>query len=274
MLIPGLCTVTFKNEAIEKVVTWAEKAGLSAIECAAVSHVEPGDFKKAENIKSLCESNGIEIPSYGSYYKVGVSNKQGQSFELNLETALRLGCENIRVWAGDRDFGEASNDFIKDAVKDTFRIAEMADKKQLTISFEFHKGSLTDTNKNALRFAELVNRKNVKFYWQPPNGMCYEYCMDGLVGLNEKLGNLHVFHWTVGSPYENKINSEKPLAWPDDYYRHKLSEGKEVWKKYLNYANRLEGKRFCFLEFVKDDSFENLIQDAQTLKDLINSVNK
>ena len=272
MLKPGLCTVTFKNRAIEDVILLTAKAGLDAIECGALSHVETGDLKKAREVKIFCADNGIDIPSYGSYYRTGVSKKKGEVFESVLETAKELGCENIRVWAGDRDFGDADSEFVSEAVEDSLRIAELAKQYHVTISFEFHKESLTDTNVNAIKFANMVKHENIRFYWQPPNGCSYNYCMEGLKALHERLGHIHVFHWTVGSPFENIVNSDRPPIWPDDYYRHNLEDGKQVWIDYLDYADNVDGLRYCFLEFVKDDSGENLIKDALTLTNIINSL--
>ncbi len=272
MLKAGLCTVTFSKKPIEEVLDLTEKAGLGAIECFGGCHAGPGDIEKARMVKAACAEKGIDIPSYGSYYRTGVGGKDGETFESVLETAVELGCGNIRVWAGDRNFGEADSGFLSKAAEDTLRIADMAKRHDMTVSFEFHKGSLTDTNENALKFAEMVDRANVKFYWQPPNGESYNYCMEGLEMLGERLGNVHVFHWTVGSPNENKVDPGNPPKWPDDFYRHNLEQGRGLWYDYLKYVNGLEGSRYCFLEFVKDDSAENFIKDAATLTDIINSL--
>ena len=273
MLKAGLCTITFKETSIEDVVLLAAKAGLRAVECAGANHVEPGDMEKAKGVINLCLDNGIDIPSYGSYYRVGISEKQGMTFESVLETAKILGCDNIRVWAADKDFGDADSGFILEVVKDSLRIADMAAKENITVSFEYHKGSFTDSNENMIKFAGMVKHENLKFYWQPPNGCSFSYCMEGLKALGDRLSNIHVFHWTVGSPCENIIEPGKDPVYPDDYYRHNLAEGTDRWAEYLHYTNNLSGDRYCFLEFVKDDSPENLIKDATALINMIDLLN-
>ncbi len=274
MITPGLCTVTFSQKPIEEVLDLTEKAGLHAIECFGGAHVKPGDTNKARQVRALCSKKGIKIPSYGSYYRAGVGGKDGESFESVLDTALELGCDNIRIWAGDRDTDQADEAYLSRAVEDTLRIAELSNKHGMCISFEYHKGSLTDTNENAQKFAKQVERENIKFYWQPPNGKSYDYCMEGLQGLGDRLGHVHIFHWTVGSPDENRLEAGREPVWPDDYYRHLLHEGKERWMGYLEYINGLADLRYCLLEFVKDDSAESFLQDASTLREMINSLNR
>ena len=51
----------------------------------------------------------------------------------------------------------------------------MASSAGLTIAYEFHGGTLTDTNDSAVRLLEEVAHDAVLCYWQPPTGTSEEY---------------------------------------------------------------------------------------------------
>ena len=210
------------------------------------------------------------MSSYGSYYKVGVSEDEGLGFQSVLDAAVALGAPTIRVWAGNRDTAQAGQSLIAKIVADTVRIADMAAEKGLTITFEFHGGSLTDRNENAIHFASQVPHPAVLFSWQPPHGYDIDHCLAGLSGLLPRLSTLHVYHWTIGSYEANTLNETmRPLNYPEDFFRHPLADGRARWERYLDTARKGGRDHFALLEFVKDDSPDQVIQDAAILRKLL-----
>ncbi|MFC1452993.1 sugar phosphate isomerase/epimerase, partial [Verrucomicrobiota bacterium] len=72
----------------------------------------------------------------------------------------------------------------------------------------------------------------------------------GLASVLPHLVNLHVFHWTF-----NEGRSE----------RRPLAEGEQVWHEYLRLAASTGRDCWALIEFVREDSPEQLLEDARTL---------
>ena len=262
--------MTLAKCTAEEVIEIAVSAGLDAIEWSGNSHVPHGDVECARRIRALTAKAGLVVSSYGSYYRVGVSEAVGLSFQSVLDSSSALGVPTIRVWAGDRNTRDADPAFIQAVIDDTHRIADLAAEQGISITFEFHGGSLTDCNETALGFARQVPHPNVFFSWQSPHGYSLEHCMAGLLGLLPRLSTVHVYHWTIGSYEENTLNETiRPLKWPEDFFRHPLADGTERWKEYFAAVHTTGRDHFALLEFVKDDAPEQVIADAKYLRGLL-----
>jgi 3-dehydroshikimate dehydratase len=270
MIKAGMCSVTLAKCSVEEVLEIAVQGGLQGIEWWGNGHVKHGDVQCALRVRELTAKAGLEVSSYGSYYRVGVSEGAGLSFQSVLETAVALGAPTIRVWAGDRDTCKADEAFIQSVIDDTNRIAGLAAKQGISITFEFHGGTLTDRNETAIQFAAQVPHPNVFFSWQPPHGYAMEHCLEGLRGLLPRLSTVHMYHWTIGSYEENTLNETvRPLVYPDDFYRHPLEDGAARLRYYCETVQTTDRDHFMLLEFVKDDSPEQVIADSAILLSLV-----
>ena len=149
MIKSGLCSISFRNLSPEETVDMSSKAGIEGIEWGGDIHVPHGDLKTAKNVRLITENGGIALPSYGSYYKVGISEGEGLSFNSVLDTAGELGVSTIRVWTRIIDYAKAEKRHIEEAIDDTLRIAELAGAEDLTIAYEFHHGTLLDSKEAA-----------------------------------------------------------------------------------------------------------------------------
>ena len=180
-------------------------------------HVPHGNLWVAAAVREMTSDAGLHIPAYGSYYRAGVSEHDGLAFEEVLASAIELKTPTIRVWAGNQgsvDAGKAGRKYIID---DLCRISGMAQKAGISISLEFHGGTLTDTNASTARLMDELSGTNIFFYWQPPVNQLFEHCCEGLSMVLPRLTNIHAFPW--------RITERFPLA-----------EGIPEWKKYLEIA--------------------------------------
>lgn len=269
MIRPGICSVTLAKHSPRKVLQTAVDAGLQGIEWWGKGHVPHGEVETARVIGGQTRAAGLEVACYGSYYRVGVSEAEGLSFASVLDTAVALEAPMIRVWAGNQNGVDADADHVKAVIADTLRIADMAAKHNIAIVFEYHGGSLTDRNETAARFVAQVPHPNACFSWQPPHGYAREHCLEGLQALLPRLGTLHVYHWTIGSCEQNTVNETiRPLNFTDVLHRHPLADGKNRWQAYLKAARTTGRDHWALLEFVKDDSIGQLIEDAAVLNEL------
>ena len=174
--------------------------------------------------------------------------------KLSVDEVIDVACR-----AGDRNREDASDDDVHRVVTETLRIADLALAANVTVAFEFHGGTLTNSHQAAALFAAAVEHENVKFYWQPTAGADIEYCMDGLKGWLDRLSNVHVFHWTIEQ--DDNQNSRR--------VRRPLAEGKGRWTEYLQAINTTGRTHWLHLEFAPDDSPAAMIEDAGTLRGLI-----
>ena len=242
----GLVSVTFRKLTVEQIIPLIKNAGLDGVEWGGDVHVCPGDYKKADYVSGLMEENCLETISYGSYYRVGESD----NFDEVLKTAAALRTKNIRVWAGVRNFDPCDNDYFNKVKLESQRIADMAKQKDITISFEYHSGTLTSTQKSTIRLLNEINRDNVYTYWQPNVSSLPEQNLTDIKELIDmgRLKNIHAFVWRT-------------------HDRLPFSDGSDIWKKYLNLIKN--DNTAVMLEFVRDDSVQQFESDARALKNII-----
>jgi len=249
MIHPGLVSVTFRKLAPAEIVALVKQAGLKGIEWGGDVHVPAGDLGRAREVRELTQENGLSVAAYGSYYRAGQSESAGMSFEQVLATAVELGAPTIRVWAGGAGSDATDDEARWKIIQDIRRISELAARSAVTVSTEFHGGTLTDTNESAGRLLVEVDHPNLLTLWQPHNGEETEECVRGLGELLPRVGNVHVFHW-----------------WPTAAERHPLAQGVRRWGDFLSLLKQGPGDRFALLEFVQGDEPGAFLRDAATLK--------
>ncbi|KAB8139389.1 sugar phosphate isomerase/epimerase [Gracilibacillus oryzae] len=250
----GLCSVTFRDKTPEQVVDLVAEAGLEAIEWGGDVHVPPGDYNKAEVVASLTKSRGLEVSSYGSYYRLADHTDNEFAFPAILKTAKYLETNAIRVWAGSKGSDDATSDYRKKVAEDARIIGDLAAQEGISVHLEYHGGTLTDTKESARQLMEEISHDNVFLYWQPSNDVSVEERLASIDYVENWITNIHIFHWYS---YQDRMS---------------LAEGAEDWKQYLSSIQEDNKERYVLIEFVKGDSEEQFYQDAQTLKELKESI--
>jgi 3-dehydroshikimate dehydratase len=246
-VLAGLCSVTFRQLAADAIVDLASEAGLEAVEWGADVHVPPGATTAAASLAERCAAAGIHCGSYGSY--LGVAGDDDA--EPVLDTALALGAPNVRVWCPMGLGPDASPERRAEVARSLEGIARAAHERALTVSLEFHPGTLTETAGSALALLCEVQAPNLFTYWQPDPALAPPQLHTELATVAEHVSHLHVFHWQAD-------RTRLPLA------------GAGWWPDALDVAARTKGRwarpRVAFLEFVRDDDPEQLARDATTLR--------
>ena len=247
---PGLVSVTFRQLSPESIVEICVKSGLQAIEWGGDIHVPPGDVRVASHVGEITCAAGLSITAYGSYYRLSASG--GSPFEEVLAAAEALGAPAIRVWAGNR--GSAGTDAAgrKAVAEDALRCADLAGARGISICYEFHDGTLTDTTESAVALLAETEHPFIRSLWQPPHGKLLEECLASLRAMLPRLHHVHVFHW-----------------WPDSGHRHALADGRERWEAYVAELSSCPEDADLLLEFVRNDDPLILAEDAQTLREIL-----
>ena len=252
MIRSGLVSITFRKLSARAIIDLVTRTGLTGIEWGGDVHVLHGETSVAREVAQMTRDAGLLVAAYGSYYRVGVSEADGVAFARVLESAITLGAPTVRVWAGNRGSADADESYGAAVIEDARRIAVLAHAAGITVSFEYHRNTLTDTNTSAHRLLEEVGHPNVRTYWQPPVAMSPAECLEGLDAVSDYLSNAHVFQWTAASPAA--IADRRPLA-----------EGAKVWRQYVERIAATDRDHFALIEFVRDDAPEQFLADARVL---------
>jgi sugar phosphate isomerase/epimerase len=247
MLTPGLVSITFRKLSPEEIIALCGKAGVQCIEWGGDVHVPAGNAARAREVGWLTREAGLEVAAYGSYYRLG-TNEPG-TFEAVMTSAAALGAPTIRVWAGTKGSRETEVDERCEIIADALRVADIAARQGITVCLEYHGGTLTDERESARALLGELAHPNIEFLWQPTNGAAIDDCASRLLEMLPRLRNVHVFHW-----------------WPTAAERHPLAEGEAAWRTYIDIVRDSGRDADLLLEFVRDDSPEQFIADAATLR--------
>lgn len=245
MLTPGLCSVTLRSHSISGVVRAAQAAHLCGIEWGTDVHV-PHEAA-ARTAAALCEDAGLRVLSIGSYYRLG----DEAPFESTIALARAAGAPRIRVWAGRSGSGETTAEARGAVVRDAQRVGELATAAGLEIALEYHRNTLTDTSESTLQLLNDVDHPAVRTYWQPPVGAHHDDALASLAALGPAVVGIHAFSW-----------------WPETE-RLPLDGREGMWADIVEHVRGLGTDMDFMLEFVRDDSPEQLARDGAALRRLL-----
>jgi sugar phosphate isomerase/epimerase len=248
MIKTGLTSVTFRKLSPEEIISLVKQAGLQGIEWGGDIHVPHGDLASAVEVGRATRAAGLEVSSYGSYYRVGCADNS-VSFEQVLETAVQLGAPLIRVWAGDLGSNSTDPDGWERVLDDSLRICQMAEQAGVRLGFEYHEDTLTDTSASACRLMRDIGLNNFSCYWQPPVPANPSERLASLKDISPWLSQVHAFHH----------DSRQLLP---------FSLGESEWLPYMEHIKTLPGDRYCLIEFVTGDSSDQFLEDAKFLKSI------
>ncbi|GAE92010.1 hypothetical protein JCM21714_986 [Gracilibacillus boraciitolerans JCM 21714] len=246
----GICSVTFRDKNPQQIIDLVLEAELDGIEWGGDIHVPPGEAQLAEEVADLTRSRGLEVSSYGSYYRLADHEGNEYDFTTILDTAKKLGAPAIRVWAGSKGSKVVNkNERIK-LIEDAKRIADLAEEEGISVHLEYHDHTLTDTKESARKLLEEIAHKNVYIYWQPPNHISVKERIASIKALKPWISNTHIFHW---HSFDNRME---------------LATGAKEWQQYLETIEEDGQERYVLMEFVKNDDERQFLKDARTLHEL------
>jgi sugar phosphate isomerase/epimerase len=250
MIRSALVSITFRQLSPREIVDLVAQVGLDGVEWGGDVHVPHGNLSQAREVRYMTEDAGLQVSAYGSYYRVG--HEEPCLFEAVLDTAVALGTPTVRVWAGKQGSGSADQAYWDQVVQTSRRIADLAAEAGVTVAYEYHGNTLTDTNASAEKLLQDVAHPNCKSYWQPPRGATIESCLEGLDAILPWLLHVHVFSWrerTEGGPVE----------------RLPLVAGEDAWAHFMERIASVGHECFAEIEFVQNDAPQSFVRDAATL---------
>lgn len=159
----GFTSTSFRQiKSLEKIVKIAVRCGADCIEWGGDIHVK--NERDAVTAKKLCDSYGIEICSYASYYRVGDGDTK--EWERICRIAAALGAEWIRVWLGRRDSEKTDEATYGRILADSRTMCTVAEKFNLKIVSECHDNTFNNNTDAFLKIAREVNSPYFLTYFQ------------------------------------------------------------------------------------------------------------
>ncbi|MDQ4501667.1 TIM barrel protein [Sinomonas sp. ASV322] len=241
----GLCSVTLRSRSLADVVETASNAGLTGIEWGTDVHVTGPD--EARTAARLCAEKGLRVMSLGSYCRLG----DFEDVTRLLASAKAAGTQRIRVWAGREGSDRATPALWDRVVEDAQRIARLAAEDGLEIALEYHGNTPTDTAASTVDLLTRIDRPNVRTYWQPAVGLDDAAALESFLEVSPFVSGIHCFSWSATGD------------------RYPLRGRERLWAAVVG-ATAARGESLDFmLEFVVDDSREQVVDDAGTLLSLL-----
>ncbi len=275
-LLPGVCSVTFRERPVDEVVRLTAAAGLECIEWGGDVHVPHGSLATAARAAELTVGSGLVVASYGSY--LFADRSAAGETDVVLDTAEAMGTSLVRIWAPfglDSDSvarhtgrpadgtdsddsagganGSGSGPGYGEVVDALAGICDAAADRDMSVYLEFHGGTPTATASSSVALLDAVDAENLMCAWQPPYWalQSLESDLADLAMLAPRLAHLHVYSW-LGD------GTRRPLA----------MEG-EAWTARFDTASAAppvgDARRAALLEFVADDDPAVFAADARQL---------
>lgn len=252
----GLCSVTFRHLEPLDIVKLCRDHHIEGIEWGSDIHAPVGNITNAKELNDMCSDNNLKIPSYGSYYKL---TDNLDTFKPYVETANHLGANNIRIWAGDKSSNQMASDQRARIIERANQVAEYASKYDIRISIEYHGNTLTDTLASIEDFYSEATHSNLFAYWQPTTSHTLDEQKKGLAIVASRLSHIHLYNWSLDTNHQTQ--------------RHPLIEAESILQSFISYIKTHQPKddydTYVFLEFVKDASIQQFIDDAKCLNQLL-----
>lgn len=246
----GLVSISFRGNSADELLKLCKEANLGYIEWGSDVHCPCGMTELAKELGDKTRNAGLIPYCYGSYFRIGITDNS--EFESYCLTAKALGAKCIRVWAYNKKYDDCTDEEITHAESCAKEIFEIAKKHNLCINFEYHRNCLTETKDGAARLFDSVPKENLKIHWQPNPEITAEDNLKELMSL-PNVDIVHVFAWTR----EGNNDVRHPL------YNHGIT-----WKDYISLAKEKNPDCIFELEFFKNDSFEQCLEDAKVLHEL------
>ena len=240
----GLCSVSFRKHQPEDILWAMQAAGLSCIEWGSDVHAPKDDIAKLTQLAALQKEYHIRCCSYGTYFRVGVT--PAEELEGYIGAAQILGADILRLWCGNKNAGDYTEEEAEQLFAECRRLAELARRHSVTLCMECHGGTYTNTKEAACRLMQAVDSQHFRMYWQPNQYKSAEENIAYAQLLSPYTLQLHVFNWKGSEKYP-------------------LQEAADTWKAYLNC---FDGTQTLLLEFMPDGRLETLKTEAVALREL------
>lgn len=246
MFKTGLVSISFRSLPPSEIVALTKKCGLSYIEWGSDVHA-PCDAPDAlAEISALQLAHGLQISSYGTYFKIGLAKPE----ELTpyIHAAKKLGTNILRIWVGQKNYELYTAAELKSLFDDAAVCAKMAEDAGVILCAECHPNTVTNCLEGAEALLAHTHSPAFQMYWQPNQFRSVESNCAYARAVAPYVKIIHVFQWKERN-------------------RFPLSKGLREWETYLSY---FDGSQTLLLEFMPDNNPDSMPAEAESLHTLVN----
>lgn len=241
----GLVSVSFRSHSPEEILDAMAVAGLSCIEWGSDIHAPAQDTERLHQIAALQKEYGIECCSYGTYFKFGKHSVD--ELEPYITAAKILGTDVLRLWCGRKSGAEMTDEDRQTLLADCRKAAAIAETHGVTLCMECHQKTFTERAEDADWLMKSVASPHFRMYWQPFREETPAENLARAKMLSSYCEHIHVFNW----------RGDKKLP---------LRKATADWRAYLGC---FETPRTLLLEFMPNDTLEELAEETSALKHII-----
>ena len=241
MFETGLVSVSFRSIEPSAIVELCKNSGLGYIEWGSDVHAPCDNTERLSEIVKLQNGRGIICSSYGTYFRIGVNDCDELYTYIN--AAKILGTDILRLWCGDKNYTDMTEDERSFIISESKKAAEIAKEQGVTLCMECHNKTFTNCIDGALELMDSVDSPNFRMYWQPNQFRTLEENLEYAERIAKYTKVIHVFNWEGKNKYP-------------------LGEAVEIWKKYLSF---FDGSQKLLLEFMPDGNPDSLMAESEAL---------
>lgn len=144
----------------------------------------------ADDIKKLCDDNGLEIISLGTY----LSYNMLDDLEKCMAAAKKMGCHSIRMSTPKYDSSKSYNDILDAAISGFSKVEKLAEKYRVRANIELHNGVICPGASSAYMLVSEFDPDHIGVIVDPGNMVTegYEDWHMGFDVLGPYLAHVHV----------------------------------------------------------------------------------
>ena len=238
----GLVSVSFRKYTAEEILQAMKDVGLRHIEWGSDIHAPCNDICKLRELATLQAEYGIQCSSYGTYFTLGETPIE--ELRNYMEAAKILETNILRLWCGNKNAEQMSQEEKKIFFAQCREAAHIAEEENVILCMECHYGTFTENCQDAVSLMQKINSPHFRMYWQPFQLQTYESNLRNANLIAPYAEHIHIFNWS---------GSE----------RFPLDEAISQWQTYLNC---FDGCRMLLLEFMPNDTLEELAKETESLR--------
>lgn len=162
----GLCTISNKDATVDEIIPQAAAAGYDGIEVWGRNHVDGSSESACRRIRNAAADHDLAVLTYGSYLRAGTDTFT-ENLQHEVNVADRLDVDRFRVWAGDFEYGDHTQQHWQQTVDDLRTLTTIASERGFEVTVEKHPGSLTNEAEGASRLISAVDEPACRLNYQP-----------------------------------------------------------------------------------------------------------
>lgn len=188
----GLCTISNKEFPVERVLDIAAGAGYDGVEIwGDEAHIGDGSPDRCDAIALAAKGRSLDVAVYGSYLAPGTETFADE-YEHELAVADRIGADLLRVWPGDSEYGDQSDEEWDAVIDDLRLLARRGATYGVGVTVEKHAGRLSNATEGAERLVEAVDHPGCGLNWQPLFDMSESELLTEAERLAPLTNNIHI----------------------------------------------------------------------------------